>query len=173
MRIMLLSGSLRASMVTMLAALLHQLRLKFSSNRTETLAFSVRCPKPAGAINRGGTSDLGAAAMSIRSFFQSFLKNQRGNVAPIFAIAVIPTIGLTGMAVDYSRANSVKVSVQAALDATALALAKSAASLSQQSTPQDDKLSKRADEYFRALFSHPEATIDTLTATYTANSGTQ
>src|SRR6266496_2342763 len=115
----------------------------------------------------------GAAVMSIRSFFQSFLNNKRGNVAPIFAIAIIPTIGLTGMAVDYSRANSVKVAVQAALDATALALAKSAASLSQQSTPTDDKLQKSADAYFRSLFNHAEATIDPIRTTYTANGGTQ
>jgi len=34
-----------------------------------------------------------------------FLQDRRGNVAPIFAIAVIPIIGLVGAAVDYSRAN--------------------------------------------------------------------
>ncbi len=52
---------------------------------------------------------FGAAVMSIRSFIQSFRDSKRGSVAPIFALAIIPTIGLTGMAVDYSRANSVKV----------------------------------------------------------------
>jgi Flp pilus assembly protein TadG len=160
-------------MAPMLAAVLHQFRLKFSSNERKIPAFSVWGLKPAHATNRAGTSDLGAAVMSIRSFFQSFVKSTRGNVAPIFAIAVIPTIGLTGMAVDYSRANSVKVAVQAALDATALSLAKSAQSLSQQSTPGDDQLSKKANAYFTALFNHPEATIDTLKATYSANSGTQ
>jgi len=45
--------------------------------------------------------------------------------------------------------------------------------LSQQSTPQDDQLSKRADAYFRELFHHPEATIDTIKATYSDQSGTQ
>jgi len=164
-------------MVPKLGAFLHRLRLKFSSHETKIAASPVRSLKLAHANSCGGTSDFGAAVMSIQSFFQSclarFLSNARGNVAPIFAIAVIPTIGLTGMAVDYSRANSVKVAVQAALDATALALAKSAPGLSQNSTPGDDQLSKKADQYFRALFSHPEATIDTLTATYTANSGTQ
>src|SRR5947209_4132064 len=44
-----------------------------------------------------------------------FLKDRRGNVAPMFALAVLPIIGLTGAAVDYSRANSTKVSLQAAL----------------------------------------------------------
>ncbi len=112
--------------------------------------------------------------MSIRSFIQSFRDSKRGSVAPIFALAIIPTIGLTGMAVDYSRANSVKVAVQSALDATALALAKSAATLSQQTTPTGaNALQDTADKYFRALIDHPEATIDPITATYTTNSGTQ
>ncbi|MEA2945136.1 MAG: hypothetical protein QOI40_466 [Alphaproteobacteria bacterium] len=116
---------------------------------------------------------LGAAVMSIRSLIQSFRNSKCGNVAPIFALAVIPTIGLTGMAVDYSRANSLKASVQSALDATALALAKSAATLSAQSTPTDDKLQAAADAYFKALINHPEATIDPIKATYTSNNGTQ
>jgi Flp pilus assembly protein TadG len=117
---------------------------------------------------------LGAAVMSIRSFIQSFRNNKRGSVAPIFALAIIPTIGLTGMAVDYSRANSVKVAVQSALDATALALAKNAATLSQQTTPTGaNALQDTADKYFKALVNHPEATIDPVTATYTSNNGTQ
>ena len=37
-----------------------------------------------------------------------FLKDRRGGVAPMFAIAIIPVLGLVGAAVDYSRANSVR-----------------------------------------------------------------
>ena len=36
-----------------------------------------------------------------------------------FALATIPLIGFVGAAVDYSRANSAKAAMQAALDATA------------------------------------------------------
>ena len=42
----------------------------------------------------------------------------------MFALAIIPVIGLVGAAVDYSRANSIRSAVQSALDATALAMAK-------------------------------------------------
>jgi Flp pilus assembly protein TadG len=111
--------------------------------------------------------------MSIRSVIQSFLKSRHGNVVPIFAIAIIPIIGLTGMAIDYSRANSVKVAVQAALDGTALAMAKSAASLSQQSTPDNNKLQDAADKYFKALFNRPEAKINPITAVYSSQNGPQ
>jgi Flp pilus assembly protein TadG len=50
-----------------------------------------------------------------------FLSDQRGNVAITFAAALVPTIGLTGAAVDYTRATQVKSRLQAATDAAALA----------------------------------------------------
>jgi Flp pilus assembly protein TadG len=106
--------------------------------------------------------------------FRSFLQDRRGGVAPMFALAVIPVVGLIGMAVDYSRANSLKAAIQAALDATALTLARSAPTLSQQSTPEDDKLQKAADAHFKALMTdRPDATINPIVATYTTQGGTQ
>jgi Flp pilus assembly protein TadG len=111
--------------------------------------------------------------MSIRSIFQSFLKSKRGNVAPIFAIAILPIIGLTGAAIDYSRQSALKVSIQAALDATALAMAKLAPALSQASTPTDDKLQAAADKYFKALINRPDATINPITAAYSTTNGPQ
>ena len=47
-----------------------------------------------------------------------------GNVAITFALATLPIVGTVGFAVDYSHANSVKAAMQAALDSTALMLAK-------------------------------------------------
>ena len=60
------------------------------------------------------------ATMTLRRL----LKDCRGNVTPMFALAVIPIFGLIGAAVDYSRANSVRTAMQAAADATALMLSK-------------------------------------------------
>ena len=57
-----------------------------------------------------------------------FLKDRRAGVTPMFALAIIPVFGLIGAAVDYSRANSVRTALQAAADATALAMSKDAAS---------------------------------------------
>ena len=50
--------------------------------------------------------------------------SERGNIAVIFAIALVPLITGLGAAIDYSRANATKDSVQAALDSALLAGAK-------------------------------------------------
>ena len=70
---------------------------------------------------------------------RGFLKDRRGGVAPMFALAVIPVIGLIGAAVDYSRANSIKAGMQSALDATALAMAKLAPTLTQSRAADQDR----------------------------------
>jgi Flp pilus assembly protein TadG len=62
--------------------------------------------------------------MGIFQRFWSGLEGCRGNVAVLFALAIVPLVGATGAAVDYAMANSNRVSMQKALDATALALAK-------------------------------------------------
>ena len=63
--------------------------------------------------------------------FRRFRKDHRANVAPTFALALIPVFGLTGAAVDYTRANAVRTSMQVALDSTALAMAKTAPTATQ------------------------------------------
>ena len=96
-----------------------------------------------------------------------FLKDRRGSVAPMFALAIVPVIGLTGAAIDYSRANSVKVAMQAALDSTSLAMAKLAPTLT---TAQ---LQAQANAYFAALFNRPEAKSVAITTAYTTSGGPQ
>jgi Flp pilus assembly protein TadG len=78
-------------------------------------------------------------------------RDERGNVAPIFAIAVIPILGLTGTAVDYSNANAARTAMQAALDTTALTLSKEANGLTQE------QLNEKATQYFSANISNTEA----------------
>jgi Flp pilus assembly protein TadG len=60
-----------------------------------------------------------------------FFSDVRGNVAIMFALAVVPMFGAMGAAVDYSMANAQRTAMQSAADATVLALAK-AMPLSQQ-----------------------------------------
>jgi len=59
--------------------------------------------------------------------FSRFRRDQRGNIAVIFTIAVIPLISAIGCAVDYSLATRVKAKLQSAADAASIA------SLSQKS----------------------------------------
>jgi Flp pilus assembly protein TadG len=63
----------------------------------------------------------------IRRSLCDFRVARGGNVAITFALATIPLIGAVGAGYDYSHANSVKADLQAALDSTALMLAKDAA----------------------------------------------
>src|SRR4051812_37905553 len=74
------------------------------------------------------------------------------NVTVTFALATIPMVGFVGAAVDYSHANSVKVAMQAAVDSTALILSKDASALTTTA------LQTKANDYFKALFTRPEAT---------------
>ena len=47
----------------------------------------------------------------------------------MFALAIVPIIGLVGAAVDYSRGNAARTAMQASLDATALMLSRDAAGM--------------------------------------------
>jgi Flp pilus assembly protein TadG len=98
-------------------------------------------------------------------FLRSFLRDCRAGVAPMFALAVIPVIGLVGAAVDYSRANSIRTKVQGALDATALAMARSAPTLT------ESDLQTKTKDYFTALFNKPDLKNLNVTASYSTTSG--
>jgi Flp pilus assembly protein TadG len=96
-----------------------------------------------------------------------FRGEDAGNVAITFALATLPIVGIVGLAVDYSHANSVKAAMQAALDSTALMLSKDAATVS------SGTLQTNALNYFTALFTKPEASNIVIAATYTATGGSK
>lgn len=60
----------------------------------------------------------------MRSMLRRFLADRKGNVAIMFAIAVVPVIGAMGAAIDYSMASAQRTAMLASLDATAIALVK-------------------------------------------------
>src|SRR3569833_2357964 len=103
--------------------------------------------------------------LKLRNELKKIRTARSGNVAISFAFATLPIIGGVGAAVDYSHANSVKVALQAALDSTALMLSKEAAN--------DTSAARQTNavKYFKAMFTRPEGTNLTLTATYTTSGG--
>jgi len=103
----------------------------------------------------------------VRGLLARFPKERNGSVAPIFALALIPIIGLVGAGIDYGRANGIKAGMQASLDATALAMAKLAPTLTQS------QLQQQAVAYFQALFIYPDAKNVVINVTYTTTSGSQ
>jgi Flp pilus assembly protein TadG len=123
--------------------------------------------------NRKSVSQ-GQAAMFATALFERIrrlvrdLRTANGaNVTITFALATVPIVGFVGAAVDYSHANSVKTALQAATDATALMLSKSAAKMS------DAELQSQAFKYLAALFTRPEATDLKVQATYSNSNGAQ
>lgn len=99
--------------------------------------------------------------------FSRFLKDRRGNIAPMMALLAVPLIGSAGVAIDYSQANAARTAFQTALDATALAMSKTAA------TQSAADLQTSASNYFNALFTSTQARDVVVTATYTGTAGSK
>src|SRR5262244_1556000 len=89
----------------------------------------------------------------LRNMLRAFRQETSGATALTFGLSLIPLFGLVGCAVDYSRANAARTAMQAALDSTALMLAREVGS-----TPLTaDQISQKASDYFANLFKRPEA----------------
>ena len=99
--------------------------------------------------------------------FGRFGRAKAGNVAITFAMATLPVIGGVGAAVDYSRANAVKASLQDALDSTALMLSKEAV------TDTSSALQTNALKYFKPLYTPSNTNNVTISASYTTIGGSQ
>jgi Flp pilus assembly protein TadG len=95
-----------------------------------------------------------------------FVGANQGNIAVIFAIALIPVISFVGAAIDYSRANSARSSMQAALDSTALMLSKDLS----QGLITVSQINAKALTYFAALYTNADAQSVSISATYTPTS---
>jgi Flp pilus assembly protein TadG len=107
------------------------------------------------------------AVVRLQSLLGSFGRSDQGNIAILFAIAVVPVITFVGAAVDYTRANTARSSMQAAMDSASLMLAKDL----QDGTINTSQITQKAQDYFKALYTNPDAKSVGVTATYTAAAG--
>lgn len=96
-----------------------------------------------------------------RCLIGRFAHDRRGNIAVIFAFAIMPILGLVGAAVDYSRASNARTAMQAALDTTALMISKDASGMTSA------QVTTKAQAYFAALYKHSAALNVAVTAVYT------
>ena len=96
---------------------------------------------------------------------RDFRSARAGNVAITFGLLVVPLIGAVGAAVDYSRANWVKTSMQTTVDSVALMISKEA------STVPVGQLQTDAQNYFTAMFSKPDVQNINVNVTYTNTNG--
>jgi Flp pilus assembly protein TadG len=94
-----------------------------------------------------------------------FWKDCRGAVAPMFAIVIVPLIGVAGAAVDYTRASAARAAMQSSLDSTALMLSKTAA------TQSSVELQAMATSTFNALFTAQTVQNVAVTTNYSSTGG--
>jgi Flp pilus assembly protein TadG len=74
-----------------------------------------------------------------------FARNERGNIAILFGLTLLPLMAATGAAIDYSRASQARNQLQAAADSAVLAVARRAPTLT------DTQLRSEAEAHFRAV----------------------
>ncbi|MBR1146940.1 pilus assembly protein [Bradyrhizobium sp. AUGA SZCCT0431] len=103
----------------------------------------------------------------VRTAAGRFAKADQGNIAVLFAIAAVPILSFVGAAIDYTRANSARSSMQAAMDSTALMVAKDLS----DGTIKASDINTKAQAYFKALYTNTDARGVSVTAEYTANTG--
>ncbi|WP_022722200.1 TadE/TadG family type IV pilus assembly protein, partial [Rhodopseudomonas sp. B29] len=99
----------------------------------------------------------------LRSGVNRFCIAENGNIAVIFALALVPLVSFIGAAIDYSRANKARTSMQAALDSAALMVSKddSAGNLSASD------VTSKAQAYFNALYTNTDVSSVNVTAAFT------
>jgi Flp pilus assembly protein TadG len=87
----------------------------------------------------------------LKNSLQAFRRDRAANVVFTFALVTVPIVGAVGAAVDYSRGNSAKAAMQAALDSAALTMGKEYLSLTTANAKG------KATNYFNAVFNRTEA----------------
>ena len=107
-------------------------------------------------------------ASCLRDAARRFKRDSGGNIAVLFAIALVPILTFVGAAVDYSRASAARSGMIGALDSTALMLSRD---LSEGTITTSD-IPTKADAYFRALYTSKDAQNVTLTSSYTTGTST-
>ena len=100
--------------------------------------------------------------MVTMSIINRFIADRRGNVAMTFGLVLIPILGLMGAAIDYSRAATERTRLQAAVDATALAVIH---------LPQGTSapiVQQTAQTFFQSIYTPPSGlAVPQVTASYT------
>ncbi|WP_349359598.1 TadE/TadG family type IV pilus assembly protein [Stappia sp.] len=90
----------------------------------------------------------------VRNPFRQFWRDRRGGIVVIFAIVAGLVVLIIGAGVDFLRAHNVKSSLQAAVDATALAANYDSDGLSEA------KVKANAEAYFGAIYKGGDVDLD-------------
>jgi len=107
---------------------------------------------------------LASVLAKSRAAIKRLLQDRSGNIAITFAIALVPITVAAGAAVDYSRTNTARTKMQGALDSTALALVRSASSLSQSD------LNAQASTFFNGIYKPSGVSNISVSGSYDSSS---
>jgi Flp pilus assembly protein TadG len=101
----------------------------------------------------------------ILSAVRRFAKADQGNIAVMFAFAALPILASVGAAIDYSRVNKARTSLQTALDSAALMVSRDLTN----GTISASDIDATAKAYFGALYTDKIGTVspNDIHATYT------
>ncbi|WP_128970881.1 TadE/TadG family type IV pilus assembly protein [Bradyrhizobium tropiciagri] len=107
---------------------------------------------------------LGSAISNrVRAAARRFSRSKSGNVGVMFTFAMLPILAFVGAAIDYTRANSARSSMQAALDSTALMLSKDLT----MGNITAAQIPSKAQSYFNGLYTNKDGQGIAVSATYT------
>ncbi|OKO74250.1 TadE/TadG family type IV pilus assembly protein [Bradyrhizobium sp. NAS96.2] len=107
---------------------------------------------------------LGSAISNrVRAAARRFSTSRSGNVGVMFTFAMLPILAFVGAAIDYTRANSARSSMQAALDSTALMLSKDLT----MGNITAAQIPSKAQSYFNGLYTNKDGQGIAVSATYT------
>lgn len=115
---------------------------------------------------------------ALSTMIRRFVRDRRGNIAVIFALACVPLITVVGCAVDYSRATQMRSKLQAAADAASVgAVAKASPAFAAAGTMTSDGAIPVGVTDARNIFNANVAnltgyTLDSLTPTVVKNGST-
>jgi Flp pilus assembly protein TadG len=137
---------------------------QFEANLIEICGVCVTKIKVAGQQGPGNRQEFPNRGEWIM-LFARFLEDRKAGIAPILALGLVPLVGAVGTSVDYSRANSARTAMQAAIDAAAVVLLKKTEGLSA------DQLNDKGKSYFEANFVRPEVQNVAVTAVLSPVSG--
>jgi Flp pilus assembly protein TadG len=151
-----------ATIFRLVLAICAAIYLLSQDNFTTRLALRLEIP----AETNGSVTAMSGTSIRkrIRSSATRFGEDLRGNIAPIFAIALLPMLGFVGAAVDYTRANAARSSMQAAMDSAVLMVSKDAAA---NPTMTSQQITDAVQRYFSSLYHAADAFGVTVGATYT------
>lgn len=106
-----------------------------------------------------------ATHLRVLKALRDYRSASAGNVAILFALAIIPLVGSVGAAIDYSRANWVRTAMQTALDSTVLMISKEAAN------DTSSQIQANALKYFKSMFTNAEAQNISVSINYSNIAG--